>query len=143
MHDSLMLRMAMSVLLPLALVLSIFLLLQGYQAPGGGMVGGLLASAAIVLHIIVVGPAQTRRILPLNYRGIAALGLLLVFAEGSLGALAGLPFLSGLWMTGIVPGIGELGTPILLNVVLYVVLVGLTTQTALLLAEEAAPMGDE
>ncbi len=130
------------IITPIILVLSVFVLLRGNYAAGGGLAGGLLAAAAMVLQIIIAGPASVRRILPINYSIMAASGLLLVFIVGSISMLAGLPFLSGLWRGEPVPGIGLLGTPLLLNVALYIIIVSSMTRVALLLAEEGSPAGE-
>ena len=47
---TLILRTASNYLLPILLLFSIFILLRGHYLPGGGFVGGLIASIAFVLH---------------------------------------------------------------------------------------------
>ena len=49
-------------LVPLILVVSVFLLLRGHEQPGGGFVGGLVASIAFSLYAFVFGPQAARGI---------------------------------------------------------------------------------
>ena len=53
--DSLIMRTAALVVLPLQLVFSVFLLLRGHDAPGGGFIGGLVASGALALYLYAFG----------------------------------------------------------------------------------------
>jgi multicomponent Na+:H+ antiporter subunit B len=49
MRYSVILRTTGHVLLPLLMLFSVFLLLRGHNAPGGGFIGGLVAAAAVTL----------------------------------------------------------------------------------------------
>ena len=56
-------------LLPLALMISMYFLMRGHNAPGGGFVGGLVFATAIILQYIVSGVYWIElrlRILPLS-----------------------------------------------------------------------------
>jgi multicomponent Na+:H+ antiporter subunit B len=137
-HDSLILQTMMRVLLPLILVLSLFLLLRGQHAPGSGIASGLLAAAAVVLYIVVAGPTEAQRMLPISPLTLAALGLLTIGLWGSVNMIVGLPFLTSFWMGELFPGLGEMGTPTFVNIGVYLVVAGMISQGALLLAELAA-----
>jgi multicomponent Na+:H+ antiporter subunit B len=137
-HSSLILQTMMRVLLPLILVLSLFLLLRGQNAPGSGIASGLLAAAAVLLHIVVAGPSESQRIMPVSPLTLAALGLLIIVVWGSVNLIAGLPFLTSFWMGELIPGLGEIGTATFVNIGVYMVVAGLISQGALLLAEFAA-----
>ena len=52
---SLIIRTAALVVVPLQLVFSLFLLLRGHDEPGGGFIGGLVASGALALHLYACG----------------------------------------------------------------------------------------
>ncbi|RZM04936.1 MAG: hypothetical protein EOO88_55640 [Pedobacter sp.] len=56
-------RTATRFLLPLLLLFSIFILLRGHYLPGGGFVGGIIASIAFVLHAFAFGLRSTRRLI--------------------------------------------------------------------------------
>jgi multicomponent Na+:H+ antiporter subunit B len=134
----LVLRTLMRVLLPLLMVLSLYLLLGSFEGVGGGFGSGLLAAGAIILHMMISGSARPRQTLTLSYIVLAASGILFAMVWGSVNLLVNQPFLSARWFDNPIPGIGSLGIPVFLNIGAYMVVVGVTTQIALLLLEEAA-----
>lgn len=136
MYESLILRTVARIMLPLLLVLSLFMLIRGHNEPGGGFIGGLLASSAIILQIVAYGSNYARRALPVNYLIVAALGTLVATTAGMLGMLLDEPFLKGLWLEQSIPGIGKLGTPLLFDIGVYMTVIGVTTQIAFMLADE-------
>jgi multicomponent Na+:H+ antiporter subunit B len=136
MYDSIILRTAARLLLPLLLLLSVFMLLRGHNLPGGGFIGGLIAACGIILQMIAYGPSYARRVLPYNYAQIAAFGVVFACLSGVPGLLVGAPYMQGLWLPEAIPGIGKIGTPTLFDVGVYIVVVGITSQIAFLLAEE-------
>ena len=120
--NTLILREATRRLVALILVFSVFLLLRGHDQSGGGFVGGLVASIAFSLHAFVSGPAAVRRMLRTDPGSIAAAGLTTAIASGLVGpAATGAPFLTGWWWTA---GGLTIGTPIVFDVGVYLVVVG-------------------
>jgi hypothetical protein len=85
----------------------------------------------------VAGPAEARRMLPIRPLTVAALGLLIIVLWGSVNMIAGQPFLTSFWMGELIPGLGEIGTPTFTNIGVYLVITGLISQGALLLADLA------
>jgi len=132
-RPSLVLGMAVRVLLPLLLLFSVYLLFRGHHAPGGGFVGGLVAAAAIALHALAQGVAAARRLLGISPQALIAAGLLTAVASGIPGLLTGAPFLTGRWI-----GIGrwELGTPVVFDIGVYLVVVGVVLLVIFTLMEE-------
>jgi multicomponent Na+:H+ antiporter subunit B len=135
---SLILRTTARYLLPILLMFSIFVLLRGHSKPGGGFIGGLVAAVAYVLYAIAYDAAATRRVLPVEPRLLIGVGLLVVVGSGMIGMLGSEPFLSGQWEQVTLPGLGmvELGTPVLFDIGVYLVVFGVTLSTILALAEE-------
>ena len=86
-------------LYPALLVASLWVLVRGHNAPGGGVIGGLLAVAASAAWALVYDAASARRRLPLAPAALAALGVLLALASGLPAWLDGRPFLTHLWVT--------------------------------------------
>ncbi len=137
--NSLILRTISRFLVGLMLLFSIFLLLRGHNEPGGGFIGGLVAAAGIIVYGIADGPAAVRRILRIDPRAIAMAGLLAAIAAGLIAALTGAPFLTGLWtFIGATPGDKglALGTPLLFDVGVYLVVVGGVLGMVIALEEE-------
>ncbi|NJM06332.1 Na+/H+ antiporter subunit B [Candidatus Gracilibacteria bacterium] len=136
MYDSIILRTVARLLLPLLLLLSLFMLIRGHNLPGGGFIGGLIAACGIILQIVAYGPSYARRVLPYNYLLVAAFGVVFASLSGFPSLLIGAPYMQGLWLPDPIPGIGKVGTPTFFDIGVYIVVVGITTQIAFLLAEE-------
>ncbi len=128
------LRTAARYLVPLLLLLSLFLLWRGHNEPGGGFVGGLVVAAAFVLRALAEGAASARQALRVGPRTLIGAGLLVMAAAGTAGLLRGEPFLTGLWLGGH-PGGLALGTPLLFDVGVYLVVAGVSLVILLELAE--------
>jgi multicomponent Na+:H+ antiporter subunit B len=126
------------VLFPLLLLFSAFLLLRGHNEPGGGFVGGLVASMAYALVLVAEGPAAARRVLRADPRTIVALGLAVAVASGVPPLLQGRPFLVGLWLGVPLPAVGKLGSPVVFDIGVYLVVLGVVLAMLLALAEEEA-----
>jgi multicomponent Na+:H+ antiporter subunit B len=129
---------AARLLLPLLLLFSVFLLLRGHNLPGGGFAAGLVAAAAFALYAIATDVPAARRALGVAPRTLLGVGLLVALATGLLPLLAGRPFLTGLWGYVSLPGIGrvDVGTPLLFDVGVFLVVIGVTLTIVLSLAEE-------
>ena len=81
----------------LMLALSLWILLRGHNAPGGGFIAGLVAVAASALIAIVYGVEQARRRLPLRPLYLAVTGVLLALLSGIPGVWTDAPFLTHQW----------------------------------------------
>jgi len=136
--NSLILRVTTRFLLPLLLLFSVFLLLRGHNEPGGGFSGGLVGASAYVLYSIAFGVPETRQALGVDPRGVVGAGLLVALGSGMLPLLRGRPFMTGAWGQLDVPGLGtvHLGTPLVFDVGVYLVVIGVTLSIILPLAEE-------
>jgi multicomponent K+:H+ antiporter subunit A len=51
-------------LLPLALLVSVFILLRGHNLPGGGFIAGLITAVALIMQYLANGVAWTHERLP-------------------------------------------------------------------------------
>ena len=69
-----------------------FIFLAGHYTPGGGFVGGLLTSSALVLLVLAYDINTVRHILPINYTYLTAIGLLLALATAAYPMFVGKPF---------------------------------------------------
>jgi multicomponent Na+:H+ antiporter subunit B len=136
--DSLILRTAARLLLVLMLVLAVFVLLRGHNDPGGGFIGGLLAAGGVSIYQLSCGVTRARRLLRIEPRALAGIGLLVALAGGVVASLRGRPFLTGLWMERAVPGVGKLGTPLLFDLGVFLLVVGAVLTILFTLDEEAA-----
>lgn len=134
--NSLILATVSRLLTGLLLVFSIFLLLRGHNLPGGGFAGGLVAASAFVLHALASGFASARRLLGLDPRTIMGLGLAVAACSGLAAFLRGAPFLTGLWGETPLPVIGKLGTPLVFDAGVFLLVLGMTCLVVFTLGEE-------
>jgi multicomponent Na+:H+ antiporter subunit B len=136
--DSLILRTAARFLVVLMLVLAVFILLRGHNEPGGGFIGGLLAAGGVAIHQLACGTARARRLVRVDPRALAGFGLLVALASGAIGLLSGRQFLAGVWAVRVIPGIGKLGTPLLFDLGVFLVVVGAVLTILFTLDEEGS-----
>ena len=133
---SIILSTATQYLLPLLLLLSIYLLLHGHNVPGGGFVGGLVASAAFALYSMASGVEVARKVLHFNPRTLSAIGLLFVVSSGLPSLFMGKAFLTGFWSDIKIPVLGKVGTPLVFDTGVYLVVVGVTLTIIFSLEED-------
>lgn len=95
--NSLILTTGARLLTALFMVFSLYVLLRGHNAPGGGFIGGLIAACGLTIHAFAGGVTETRKALKTDPRNIAALGLVAALIAGLLPAFAGTEPFSGLW----------------------------------------------
>ncbi len=135
--NSLILRTVAEFLKPLLILFSLFLLFRGHHEPGGGFTGGLVAGAAYVLHALTRGTNATRALI-VDPRLLVSIGLLTALSSGLFSVLSGLPFMTGIWAKLDLPVFGalEIGTPIVFDVGVYLVVVGTTLTMFLALADD-------
>lgn len=126
------------VLKAVMLLLSVLLLLRGHNEPGGGFVGGLLVATAFILQALAQDVASARQAVPVTPRNLIAGGLGIALASGLLGVFTGHPFLTGEWATYELPVAGKvvLGTPLLFDVGVYLVVAGVVLAIAFAMMED-------
>ena len=78
---------------------SLWVLLRGHNAPGGGFIGGLLAVTASAAYALTFDAARALRRIPLGPVSLSGVGVLLGLLSGMPALLAGSPFLTHLWFT--------------------------------------------
>lgn len=129
---SLILTVGTRLLIGLFLVFSLYVLLRGHNAPGGGFIGGLIGAAGFVLHAFALGAAETRAALRADPRTIAIAGMALALASGLASALAGRGPFTGLWlMVGDLP----LSTVLVFDIGVYLAVFGAILTLVLALEE--------
>ncbi len=123
-------------LFPLQLTLSIILLFRGHNLPGGGFIGGLLAASAFALVGFANGSARMKTFLLFAPSVWIGTGMLLALLAGLMPVLMGEAFFKGLWHYGIIPTIvaGDVkpGTPMLFDIGVYLLVVGIASHLVLL-----------
>jgi len=95
--DVVILRLAVRLLYPVILLASVWLLLRGHNAPGGGFIGGMVAVSATALVGVTRGADAALRALPLAPLRLTCLGVLVALAAGLPALSIGAPFMTHLW----------------------------------------------
>ena len=138
MIPSLILRTATRLLVSLILVFSVYLLLRGHNAIGGGFAGALVAGTGFALYTMVEGSSSVRQAIRIDPRSLIVLGMALALTSGIMGLLAGTPFLNGLWWS-----LGQfkgrevaVGTPLIFDFGVFFIVLGMILTLILALEED-------
>lgn len=138
MRTTIILKTASNYLLPVLLIFSIFILLRGHYLPGGGFVGGLIASIAFILHSFSNGLKKTKEILFMHPGFLIPIGLAVSFLSGMAPVLfADMPFMTGLWSHEAVPILGYIGSALFFDIGVYLVVNGVTLTIIFTISESA------
>jgi multicomponent K+:H+ antiporter subunit A len=128
----LMLRVASHLVMPMAVVVTLYIFLRGHNMPGGGFIAGLITSVALVLHYMAAGQAHADALLRTHsgmrfVRWITA-GLFIAGATGVGAFVFGKPFLTSAHGHPTLPLLGELplATAALFDLGVYITVVGAT-----------------
>ena len=133
--NSLILSTATRYILPLMLLFSVYLLLRGHNEPGGGFVGGLIAASAFALYAFAFHVDQARQALRVDPRYLIGIGLLIAVSSGIISLFYADPFMTGQWGQQPIPVLGKIGTPVLFDLGVYLVVIGVTLTIIFSLAE--------
>jgi multicomponent Na+:H+ antiporter subunit B len=138
MTSSLFFKYLARLMMPVLLMFSLFLLMRGHNQPGGGFVGGLVGSSSIILMTLAYGADEVRQRLHIDFLRGMFYGLAIAILAGVIGLFTGNAFQDALWWKPIIEGIGrlELGTPVLFDVGVYVVVFSVTSNIVMSMAEE-------
>lgn len=121
----------------LLVLAAIFVTLRGHNDPGGGFIGGLMASGAVAMRALAGEAAAVRRALRVDPAAIAAGGLLVAALAGLAGLLAGRLLFTGLWWLPRLFGSEiPIATPVVFDLGVFAVVFGSLSALILELAEK-------
>lgn len=125
-NRTLLLEIATRTLFPTMLVFSLYLLLVGHYAPGGGFSGGLVAGLAFVLRYIAGGGVGLGAVVDVRAPVLIGSGLMIAVLTGLAPLLVGAPALSSAYLSAELPLVGEVSTQtsLLIDVGVYLLIVG-------------------
>lgn len=126
-------------LLPMAAMVSGYLLLRGHNAPGGGFIGGLVLAIAIILQYMVGGTVWVESRTRIHPSYWIALGLLSAAIAGIGACLASYPFLTALAVHPHLPFIGEVhvSSVLLFDLGVYMLVIGATVLMLIAIAHQS------
>ena len=122
MRPSIIIVFVMRILLLVFMLISFQILWRGHNLPGGGFIGGLIAGSILALAGWGLGLKQARKILFVSPITLIFAGLGTALASGILGIVFGSSIFEGLWFSA--PIVGKLGTPLLFDIGVYLVVIG-------------------
>jgi multicomponent Na+:H+ antiporter subunit B len=94
MRDQLILRVVSKFLIPVIILFALYVQFHGELGPGGGFQAGVIMASALIVHMLVFGIEETRRIAPVPVlRALAAVGALLFGGTGVASLLLGANYL--------------------------------------------------
>ena len=126
-------------LLPMAGLVSVFFLLRGHNAPGGGFVGGLVLAIGLIVQYMVGGVRWVEARSHIHPPTWVAIGLLTAVGAAVSAGLARRAFLTSLTANFDLPLIGELqlSTVLIFDIGVYMLVVGATTLILVALAHQS------
>lgn len=139
---SLPLELAAGLLFRTILLFSLYLLISGHGSTGGGFAGGLVAGIAFVLRYVAGGPRELRAAVGgLDPGVLLGVGLLVVLGTCSAAWIFGEPFASSAVLHLTVPVFDEveLVSSLLLDVGIYLLVLGAVLDMSRLLGSKGAP----
>ncbi|MGD8292775.1 MAG: Na+/H+ antiporter subunit B [Desulfobacterales bacterium] len=137
MMPSLILKTATRLLVGLILTFSVYLLMRGHNAPGGGFAAALVAGTGFALFAIAEGPAVVRGAIRIAPQMIVMSGLSLALVSGLVALVMGRPFFTGIWWTlkSRQATALAIGTPLVFDIGVFLAVLG-TILTLILALEE-------
>lgn len=128
MRRSVILATCLEAIVPTALVFSIYLLMVGHNAPGGGFVGGLVAGATFMVRWLADGRARSGLRIGVQPSALLGFGLLLAVSVAMAGWLWGLPALTHSSMSFDIAVFGhvKVTSALAFDIGVYLIVVGLS-----------------
>jgi multicomponent K+:H+ antiporter subunit A len=116
------------VLLPLAVLVSVYLFLRGHNEPGGGFIAGLVLALALILQYVAHGQQWVEQRLRTDFRAWIGCGLLIAGGAGIGSWFLGAPFLTSTYAYWTVPVLGSvpLASAVVFDLGVYLTVVGAT-----------------
>ena len=125
-------------------IFALYLLWRGHNLPGGGFIAGVGTGLSFVLLALAFGVERAQQALRADPVRIAAVGLVVAFATAVVPVLIGEPLLKHWnWKLTDMPVIGDLavGTPLVFDVGVFLVVVGVTCKLVFVLARSIDGLG--
>ena len=132
------LRTVTKVVVFIILTFGVELFFSGHYNPGGGFIGGLVLSSALVLLFLVHDIETVQKGIPVDFKKVAALGVILAIGTGVGAVLFGAAFLTQTFGIFNLPVFGEteLATVVLFEVGVALTVVGTVVTIILSISED-------
>ncbi|MGN1400011.1 MAG: Na(+)/H(+) antiporter subunit B [Bacillus sp. (in: firmicutes)] len=120
------------------LTFSIDLFFSGHHNPGGGFIGGLGIASALVLMYLTFGTETVNKLIPVDFKTVAAVGVLIAVLTGAGSFLFGASFLSQTFGYFELPILGktELATALIFDTGVALAVIGSAVTIILNISED-------
>ncbi|MCM3704407.1 MULTISPECIES: Na(+)/H(+) antiporter subunit B [Cytobacillus] len=117
---------------------SINLFFSGHHNPGGGFIGGLGFSAALTLLFLAFDIETVRQNIPVDFKVLTAIGVLIAVFTGVGGIVFGAPFLTQAFNYFDIPVFGktELATAVLFDIGVAMAVIGTSMSIILSIGDD-------
>ncbi len=124
---SLLLEVVTRMIFHVIVLFSVYVLLVGHDAPGGGFAAGLIAGLALALRYIAGGAFELGEAAPVDAGKLMGVGLLIASATAAYGLIAGGDALESTILKATVPVLGDLKfvTSTIFDIGVYLIVIGL------------------
>lgn len=109
---------------------------RGHNLPGGGFIAALVLAIGILFHMLAWGKQRTMQLYRISNRNLISLGLTAILLSAGLEWMRGGPLLVAHWLPFKLPFIGKMGTPILFDAGVYLVVLGVVLMIAFSLFDD-------
>lgn len=120
------------------LTFSIDLFFSGHHNPGGGFIGGLGIASSLVLMYLTFGTEAVNKLIPVDFKTVAAIGVLIAVLTGTGSFLFDAPFLSQTYGYFELPILGktELATALIFDTGVALAVIGSAVTIILSISED-------
>ncbi len=131
-------QLAASRLLPVTIILSLLVFYRGHNEPGGGFIGGLMASAGFIFYAMAFDTQLAQEKLRVSPLTLIVAGLSIAVISTLPAIFVGNPFFTGEWISLQIPFAGtiKLGTPLLFDLGVYLTVWGIMLMIIFNIMEE-------
>lgn len=120
------------------LAFALYLFFTGHGSPGGGFIAGLMSAGALLLLALAYDIETVRKVIPIDFKIVTAVGLLIALCGGTGSLFFGEPFLKHAFGYFQLPLLGEteLHTALIFDLGVYLAVVGVTMTILLTIGED-------
>ena len=119
MMSEILLKTCFRFLCPLLVLISFIMLLRGHNLPGGGFIGGLTLSLAMILLILAKFNSKVEMIIRSHFAKMIAVCILGLTITALAPLLVSKPILTGLWTTIPLPIAGKVSSILFFDFFIY------------------------
>ena len=126
--NNLILQFTAKIVFFIILFFAVHIFFAGHYTPGGGFVGGLLASSALLLLVLAFDLKTVQQIAPINFIHVIGVGLVIALLTAAFPMIQNKPFFTHSFDYYNLPLIGKtsLHTAALFDLGVFLVVVGVT-----------------